>query len=60
MLIIDFSYNVYCVPNLDFLKSEVITITNKEVQENHFNKKHWKQNQDLKIEFACVIPLHVS
>lgn len=42
------------------LKSEVIVITNQEIQGNNFHKKSCKQNQDLRMEFACAIPLHVS
>lgn len=35
-------------------------ITNQEMQGNNFHKKSWKQNLDLRMDFACIIPLHVS
>lgn len=49
-----------CQISTEGLKAEVIIITNQEIQGNNSHKKSWKQNLDLRIEFACIIPLHVS
>jgi len=51
---------VVCQIWIKGVKSELIMITNQETQGNNFHKNACKQNLDFGMEFACIIPLHVS